>query len=172
MTNNHLATLAITLLLAQTQTAAASFAAFSSAPIMKSPAGRILARLESHEDLATVCSTENCAASRLTLVLFGSKYCGLCRALLPRARTLANQVADGARIYQIEYSDDTAEAFRLWEITATPSFVLLDDAGLPVETGSGMGMADFKALGKRIRAILDDDDAERAEAQLEAGFGP
>ena len=94
----------------------------------------------------------------ISVVLFGSKQCAACRALLPRTRRLAAARRD-VRFFSLESSKTTAEAFQFHEITAVPTFLVLDASGAILETRAGLTLAEWPAFRSHVEALADSCDA-------------
>ena len=113
--------------------------------------------LPSPEELRAAVTASACEVG-ISVVLFGSKQCAACRALLPRTRRLAAARRD-VRFFSLESSKTTAEAFQFHEITAVPTFLVLDASGAILETRAGLALAEWPAFRSHVEALADSCDA-------------
>ena len=89
----------------------------------------------------------------LSVVLFSSRQCGLCRGLLPRVRKLAATHGD-VRFFSLEHSSKTDEAFLFHEVTTVPSFILFDGSGSIVDSMTGLTLSDFGKFKAMVVSII------------------
>jgi len=109
--------------------------------------------LPSPEELRAAVAASACEGG-ISVVLFGSKQCAACRALLPRTRRLAAARRD-VRFFSLESSKTTAEAFQFHEITAVPTFIVFDGAGAILEMRAGLALSDWPDFCSTVESLAD-----------------
>ena len=112
--------------------------------------GQLLEPLPTPKELYDAVSTQ----TGLAVVLFSSRQCALCRALLPRVRRMAATLPD-VRFFAIDHSAATDEAFKYHEVTQVPSFILFDGAGNVVDSMSGLTPSDWGAFKQLVEQHAD-----------------
>jgi len=137
-------------------------AAFNTPPPLRPPLRSSLLAMQvqqipSPAELRAAVTASACEGG-ISVVLFGSKQCAACRALLPRTRRLAAARRD-VRFFSLESSKATAEAFQYHEITAVPTFLVLDASGAILETRAGLALAEWPAFRSHVEALADSCDA-------------
>lgn len=91
---------------------------------------RELAYLGAPSDMDGLISAEAGQAGEPTLVWFHSKLCHICQQIKPEVVDLGELYAGDVKFVRVEYYDRAVQdALRRYRVRATPTFVLLDEAG-------------------------------------------
>jgi thiol-disulfide isomerase/thioredoxin len=81
-------------------------------------------------DMTGLAQAEAGAVGQPTLVWFHSKLCHICQQIKPEVVDLGELYAGDVKFVRVEYYDRiTRDALRRYRVRATPTFVLLDEAG-------------------------------------------
>lgn len=117
------------------------------------PGAQLLEALPSHEELQAAIRS-GCTDGGLTVVLFGSKQCASCRAMLPRTRRLAAALPC-VRFFYVEHGPSTEDAFLWYEVTKAPSFIIFDGQGEIVDSKSGLSPSDWGDFRKAVESYAE-----------------
>ena len=92
---------------------------------------KLVETLELSSELKRALSDD--ADDRRTVVLFGKRQCGACRALLPRVKHVALKQKATTRYLHIDLTPSTKDAFDEHDISIVPTLATFDSSGKLVE---------------------------------------
>jgi len=110
------------------------------------------------------------ATGALTVVLFGSKSCAACRAVLSRLRQL-DHTLEQVQFLHLNLADETREAFLVHEITHMPMAYVYDAHGSFIESHLCLrsGLRDFRDRLYKLLAMHEQHVESSAQTRISFG---